>query len=88
MIDDLINSFVMKDCPTWALWEVLIEQGEFDLINKLRRIEMREPGFDVIVIPKEGFSQNDFVHNLVIDWLKEQNILLINIRAIKQLYKV
>lgn len=61
------------------LWAVLALEGNFDLINKLRMAEAREPGFGTIVVTEKGFSENDVTHNLVLDWLKERNINIVDV---------
>ena len=60
------------------LWIRLISEGKFDLIKKLHRAEKQEPGFGTIVITKEGFSESDTTHNLVLLFLQENNIHYIN----------
>jgi hypothetical protein len=50
----------------------LIQEGNFPLIDKLHRAECREPGYGTIAVPKQGFSENDYIHNSVLEWLKER----------------
>lgn len=81
-MDDLsrmIDDFIKQVCPTELLWERLATEGNFKLIRKLRRVEMGEPGFGTIVVPKEGFSESDDTHNLVLEWLEERDINVVNL---------
>lgn len=62
-----------------ALWAALASEGKFELIERLRRALLREPGYGTIVVTKEGFSENDHTHNLVIRWLKAHKIHTMNV---------
>lgn len=79
MIEDILDEFIRQCCPTMVLWERLAEEGNFELIEKLRRVEKREPGYGTIVVPYEGFSEDDETHNLVLDWLEEHRVNILNI---------
>ena len=61
-----------------TLWQRLIEEQKFELINKLRYAEIGEPGFATIVVPREGFSEEDETHNQVLGWLREHEINVCN----------
>lgn len=54
--------------------------GNFELIETLRHAQNKEPGYGTIVVPKQGFSDDDDVHNLVLDWLCEQKINVLNVQ--------
>lgn len=69
----------MTTCQDDLLWITLVREGKFDLIEKLRKAELREEGFTTIVVTKEGFSENDWVHNMVIRWLKRHKIHVIDV---------
>lgn len=58
----------------------LVLESNFELIDRLHRIENKEGGYGTIVVPKEGFSENDEVHNLILDWLNAQNINILNVQ--------
>lgn len=60
------------------LWTRLALEGRFDLMNILRRAEQHEPGFCTIVVKNEGFSDDDETHNLVLRFLKENEISIFN----------
>ena len=60
------------------LWTRLALEGRHTLLNKLRRAEHREPGFGTIVVTKEGFSDDDETHNLVLKFLRQNNICVFN----------
>lgn len=63
------------------LWAQLALEGNTTLLFKLHHAENKEPGYTVIVVPKEGFSDNDDTHNAVIEWLKSHEILALNTRC-------
>jgi hypothetical protein len=56
------------------LWLALASEGKFALIEKLQKAFNRVPGFGTIVVTKEGFSENDRTHNMVIRSLKEHGV--------------
>jgi len=61
------------------LWVRLTLEGRFDLIDKLNRVENKEPGYGTVIVPQEGFSSDDGTHNLVIDWLNTHGINVLNV---------
>ena len=60
------------------LWDILWLDGKFDLIRTLRYIELKE--VHAIVVPADGFSENDHVHNLVLKWLRQRKVNIVNPR--------
>jgi hypothetical protein len=65
------------------LWDRLVEEKNFELIDRLHKIENRVPGYTSIVITQNGFSTNDETHNMVIQWLKRHRYVnLVNPRKI------
>lgn len=64
--------------PPSSVWDKIASEGNFDLIRKLRRVELKEEGFRTIVVPKEGFSDNIYTHNAIIDWLHDHDINVLN----------
>ena len=60
------------------IWERLTLEGNHDLIAKLHYVEQGEAGFGTIVVPVEGFSEDDDTHNAVLDWLREHNVNILN----------
>jgi hypothetical protein len=66
--------------PQWAYAYLLLERRD-DTISKLFEVENNTPGFSVIIIKNEGFSNNNEVHNLVVDYFKKKNVELISISA-------
>lgn len=63
-----------------SLWDTLASEGNIDLINKLVRVSNREEGFGTIIVPKKGFSEEDDTHNAVLDWLKNNDVNVVNPR--------
>lgn len=63
-----------------GVWETLLLEGQYDLIEKLRRVERGEGGYGTIVVPAEGFSKNKKTHNLVIGWLSEKGVNILDTR--------
>lgn len=74
-----IDRLIEETCPTFSLWEKLALDGKFELITLLRRVEMKEPGYGTVVVPHEGFSERDDIHNLVLDWLVEHDVNVLNV---------
>lgn len=62
-----------------ALWAALASEGRFELIERLRKALLRMPGYGTIVVTREGFSESDRTHNLVIRWLKAHRIHTMNV---------
>ena len=60
------------------LHDRLAEEGNFDLIAKLQHVERQTPGFGTIVVSREGFSEDDSVHNEVLQWLQEHDVNVFN----------
>ena len=60
------------------IWSQLAVESRFDLINKLHRVEQKELGYSTVVVPREGFSPNDQTHNMVMSWLREQHVNILN----------
>ena len=56
------------------IWIALALEGNSDLIKLLHRVENKEPGYGTVIIPKEGFSFDDDIHNAVLDWLKVKGV--------------
>ena len=61
------------------LWVKLTLEGRFDLIQRLNRIERKEIGYNTIIVPPEGFSDDDRTHNMVLDWLEQQDANVVNV---------
>jgi hypothetical protein len=65
------------------LWERLVEEQNFELIDRLHKMENKVPGYTSIVITQNGFSTNDKTHNMVIQWIKRHRYInLVNPRKI------
>lgn len=78
LIDLLLKEYShTKNCE--LLWEALWLNGDYALLEKLRKAEINFPGFGTLIVPKEGFSPCNWIHNLVIDWCKIHKIHLLNV---------
>jgi hypothetical protein len=55
-------------------WLNLISHGSHKTISLLQKVEQNYPGYSTVIIPNEGFSDDDTTHNMVIDWLKQHDI--------------
>jgi hypothetical protein len=65
------------------MWTLLASEGNFNLIDKLHKAEMKEPGYLTVIVPEKGFSPDDDVHNSVIDWLKAHRYInVLNTRRV------
>lgn len=62
-----------------TLWDRLAAEGHHALIEKLHRAEKKDPGYNVLLVPTEGYSDDDITHNAIVDWIKEKDILSLNV---------
>jgi hypothetical protein len=60
------------------VWLDLLFENNFSLINKLHHVENKVSGFGTVIVPEQGFSQNDIIHNKVLEWLKKKKVNVIN----------
>lgn len=60
------------------LWSRLALEGNFKLLHTLQRAERREDGYGTIVVKKEGFSEDDETHNMVLDFLEQIGVHIFN----------
>lgn len=63
------------------LWNRISGEGNFELLTLLHKVEKREAGYGTVVVPKEGFSDSDDTHNMVLEWLEEHRINVLNVRV-------
>ena len=76
---DEIRHVIKGICMDFTrLWIRLISEKNFKLIKKLYRAEKHEPGFCSIVVSKDGFSESDTTHNLVLKFLRYNKINIVN----------
>jgi hypothetical protein len=69
------------------LWDRLIAEGNFELINKLHMVERGVGGYGTVICPTHGFSENDVTHNAVIDWLKSKKVNILCVDSmVKRLF--
>lgn len=55
--------------PQSELWATLALEGNDRLIDLLHKAEQGIPGYTTVIVTKAGFSEDDDVHNAVLDWL-------------------
>jgi len=60
------------------LWSRLALEGNHILISTLRRAERHEPGYGTIIVKREGFSPDDDTHNMVLDFLRQHGVNILN----------
>jgi hypothetical protein len=60
------------------VWLDLLFENNFSLIDKLHHVENKDSGFGTVIVPEQGFSQNDVIHNKVLEWLKKKKVNVIN----------
>jgi hypothetical protein len=60
------------------VWLDLLFENNFSLIDKLHHVENKDAGFGTVIVPEQGFSQNDIIHNKVLEWLKKKKVNVIN----------
>ncbi len=68
----------MTEVDVNDLWSRLALEGKSALIKRIRRAENREPGFTTLVVRKEGFSDDDETHNLVLKYLRRIGAFVFN----------
>lgn len=56
------------------LWKMLVENDEHQLLYKLNIMEKYNIGSMIIPSGAKGFSYDNEIHNLVIEWLKLKGI--------------
>jgi hypothetical protein len=56
------------------IWCRLAIANEIDLICLLRKVETREKGYSTIIIPDNGFTKDKELNDMIIQWLKSQNV--------------
>ena len=61
------------------LWITLALEGKHALIEKLQRAFNGVPGYGTIVVMKEGFSENDRTHNMVLRSLREHGVNILDV---------
>ena len=76
----VVSSVKNRIYKTDKVWSALIDEGNFDWIEKLAHVEKKTPGFGTIVIPQNGISFNPNTNERVIKWLRKQkvNVLFIH----------
>lgn len=60
------------------LWSRLALEGNFKLLDKLQRAERHEPGYGTIIVSREGFSEDDSTHNMVLGFLRQNDTHIFN----------
>lgn len=82
-----LGDMLMQDPPDYRvsysprnLWDRLATEGRHDLITTLRHVELNTPGYGTIIVPPEGYSQDDTTHNMVLDYLNHHHINILNVQ--------
>lgn len=73
---DYVLSEVTVKILEEGLWEMLVEAGEWKLMEKLRASLKFD--YRVMITPRGGFSANDEIHNTVLTWLRARGIMVYN----------
>ena len=61
------------------LYSILTEESKISLISILKKVDSKEHGYGSIVVPKGGFSYNPETHKMVINWLKERFVNIVDV---------
>jgi len=61
------------------LWIRLALEGKHDLIARLQKAFNKVPGYETIAVHKEGFSEDDRTHNMVLKCLRHHNVNIFNV---------
>lgn len=64
------------------LWISLLKAGEFDLIQRLSKVESKQCGYESIVVPTNGFCRDNDLNEKIISWLKKKRANIINVKKI------
>jgi hypothetical protein len=78
LIDELCDQYERQH-RSEILWQALVLDGNFTLLSKLHNAEIKFSGYGTLIVPTEGFSDNNRVHNMVIDWCREHKVRLFNV---------
>jgi ribosomal protein L10 len=65
---------------TGQLWFLLLKSDRTDLIKILQKVEKKEPGYGSIVVPEGGFIEDEKINDMILSWLKERNVNIINVK--------
>ena len=66
--------------PTEQLWAILIEKDKNNLVKVLQRVESKEAGYGSIVVPEKGFTNDDKINAMILSWLKERDVNVIDVK--------
>jgi len=75
----LLNDFINSNNIVKNIWRTLASESKFDIIEKLKRIERNESGYSTIIVPKNGFSENEETHELILEWLEEKHVNVVSV---------
>lgn len=79
-----------EDVPA-SVWSRLVAEGNFELLERLRRTERREDGFMTYGVPRDGFSTNQATNNAIIGWLRQNGATVLDaqneIRLLEESFK-
>jgi hypothetical protein len=72
LIHEIKQEFGFKD----DLWTRLCEAREFELIDKLRKIEIEAKRYPhhTVIIPKNGFIDDEDLNNIIVKWLYDKKV--------------
>jgi hypothetical protein len=76
---DLLIADYRREHRSQLVWEALVLDGNYKLIETLRLVELGH--LKTVILPDTGFSTNHRVHLLVIDWCRDHDVCLLNVSA-------
>lgn len=64
----------IRHYPPKTIWDRLTAEGDHALIDMLRRVERKDPGYTTVILPDGGWSTQQSTNNAILQWLQEQHI--------------
>ena len=77
-LDSKIESVCHVEFTPRNLCDMLMANGYWDVIERLKHVEKGTPGYGTVVITDKGFSDDDDTHNAVLGWLNEKKVHIFN----------
>jgi len=65
---------------TEILWELLWYNGYYDIIEKLAKAE-KDSLFSTIVVPKGGFTTDEVINAIILDYCKSKHFRVVDVYA-------
>jgi hypothetical protein len=77
-IDSTVEPTCHVEYTPKDLCDMLMANGHWDTIEKLKHVERGTKGFGTVVITPAGFSDDEETHKAVLDWLHKKKVHVFN----------